>query len=397
SFKFKVRASNDAHVALLQEDGVTNRNIYEIVIGGWGNTQSVIRTGMQHDNRVTAGHGPLSASHFRDFWISWDSGVISVGTGTAVGVGSFMSWTDSAPSPVRYIAVSTGWGSTGVWRFAPTSDVSLTTNTDYQYQSLHSLGVDVASRATSFTFKVRASNDAHVALLQDEGVTDRNIYEVVIGGWGNTQSVIRTGMQHANRVTARHRPLNGTQFRDFWISWEDGVISVGTGKVVGVGMFMSWTDPPLTPSGTSLCLLGGGQRVCGERILPLACLATGNDYHYHSLDDLGFHLNEQTAFTFWVKTTKDAHIALLSNRDNYDYSMFEIVIGGWGNTMSVIRNRKQGPNLASVRHTPLSGSKHLPFWISFSADTIASQLIHKTTGPFTAVARMGRIPGSTST
>ncbi|XP_046568666.1 C3 and PZP-like alpha-2-macroglobulin domain-containing protein 8, partial [Haliotis rubra] len=141
--------------------------------------------------------------------------------------------------------------------------VELETTTTYNYQSLHQQGVELTPGVTSFKFKVRASNDAHVALLQEDGVTNRNIYEIVIGGWRNTQSVIRTGMQHANRVTARHRPLSATQFRDFWISWDSGVISVGTGTAVGAGRFMSWRDPSPHPSGTSLYLLDGGQWVCG--------------------------------------------------------------------------------------------------------------------------------------
>ncbi|XP_071084712.1 uncharacterized protein [Haliotis cracherodii] len=373
SFKFKVRASNDAHLALLRDDGVTDQNIYEVVIGGWGNTQSVIRTGMQHTNRVTVRHTPLSATQFRDFWISWENGVISVGAGTEVGVGRFMSWRDPSPHAVRFIAVSTGWGSTGQWQFALSSDVSLATNTVYRYQSLHNLGVDLAPGATSFTFKVRASNDAHLALLRDDGVTDQNIYEVVIGGWGNTQSVIRTGMQHANRVTVRHTPLSASKFRDFWISWENGVISVGAGTEVGVGRFMSWRDP--SPHTVRFIAVSTGWGSTGlwqfERILPLVCLETANDYHYHSLHDRGFHLNGRTSFTFWVKTTNDAHIALLRNKGDYDQNMYEIVIGGWRNTQSVIRDRKQGRNLARARHAPLSGNKHLPFWISFSDGTIA--------------------------
>ncbi|XP_046556761.1 uncharacterized protein LOC124265984 [Haliotis rubra] len=251
--------------------------------------------------------------------------------------------------------------------------VELETTTTYNYQSLLQQGVVLTPGATSFKFKVRASSDAHVALLQDDGVTDRYIYEIVIGGWRNTQSVIRTGMQHDNRVTARHRPLSATRFRDFWISWDSGVISVGTGTAVGAGRFMSWRDPSPHPVRYIAVSTGWGSTGVWrfEPNVPSACLETGNDYHYHSLEDLGFHLNGQTSFTFWVKTTNDAHIALLSNRDNYDHSMFEIVIGGWRNTQSVIRNRKQGPNLASVHHMPLSGSKHQPFWISLSGSRIS--------------------------
>ncbi|XP_067668468.1 uncharacterized protein [Haliotis asinina] len=364
---------------------------------------------MQHANRVTARHRPLSATRFRDLWISWDDGVISVGTGTTVGFGRFMSWRDPHPHPIRYIAVSTGWGSTGLWHFTPVLDVSLKTGPVYHYQSLHSLGVNVAPQVTSFTFQVRAESNVHVALLQEDGVTCSNTYEIVIGGWKNTQSVIRKGRHNDQRVTARHRPLSATEFRDFWISWNDGVISVGTGMTVDVGRFMSWRDP--SPQSVRYIAVSTGCGSTGlwqfERNIPLVCMET--DDHYHPLEDLGFDLNGGTAFTFWVKARSDAYIALLSNRHKYDHGVIEIVIGGQGNTESVIRDRSQGPSrartferftqpfaskhlewwsipdgdtfvrgagrdnraCAHVHHTPLSGSKHLPFWISFSGDTIA--------------------------
>ncbi|XP_048247355.1 uncharacterized protein LOC124145114 [Haliotis rufescens] len=251
--------------------------------------------------------------------------------------------------------------------------VELATTTTHNYQSLSEQGVDLAPGTTSFKFKVRASNDAHLVLLQADGVTDENAYEVVIGGWNNTQSVIRKGMAQANRVTTRHTPLFAFHSHDFWISWENGVIAVGTGMEVGVGTFMSWTDP--SPHAVRDIAVYTGWGSTGlwqfESNLPLVCLETADDYHYHSVDDGGFHLNGQSSFTFWVRATNDAHIALLRNKGLYENDMYEIVIGGWHNTKSVIRDRKGGPILALARHVPLSGNKHLPFWISFSGGTIS--------------------------
>ena len=48
----------------------------------------------------------LSAYYFNQIWISWINGVIQVGTGTVVGNGMFMSYTDTSPSAVNYIALS---------------------------------------------------------------------------------------------------------------------------------------------------------------------------------------------------------------------------------------------------------------------------------------------------
>ncbi len=49
---------------------------------------------------------------FNSFWISWIHGVIQVGIGTVLGNGIFMSYNDTSPSAVNYIALS-GWGTAG--------------------------------------------------------------------------------------------------------------------------------------------------------------------------------------------------------------------------------------------------------------------------------------------
>jgi hypothetical protein len=143
SVQFTVKASNDAHIGFFdtQEHGIdphtVNRDAddctddctdgsvytidtgaqYEIVLSGWGGTQSVIRESAQGDNQVqldTTGY--LSADEFRQFWASAANGLIRLGTGSIVGSHTFLTFMDTNDfvNP-NWAGVATGWGSEGDW------------------------------------------------------------------------------------------------------------------------------------------------------------------------------------------------------------------------------------------------------------------------------------------
>lgn len=75
SVHFTVSASNDAHIGFFAEPGGSwsgeGHEHYEIVLSGWGNTQSVIREASQGQNHeVTETTGFLSLEETRAFWAS---------------------------------------------------------------------------------------------------------------------------------------------------------------------------------------------------------------------------------------------------------------------------------------------------------------------------------------
>lgn len=74
-----------------------------------------------------------------------------------------------------------------------------------------------------FNFKVRAPNDAHLALVTEQSDA-APILEVFIGGWKNTKSVIRKNKTQPE-VAEMPTPdiLNAGEFRSFWIRWADNV------------------------------------------------------------------------------------------------------------------------------------------------------------------------------
>lgn len=114
SIRFKVKANNDAHVALMSSNN-PNDPLYEIVLGGWYNTQSVIRDRKQGGHLAVYRGRVLNSNEFRTFTIKWSNARIRVEDESGK---KLMEWTDTTnPYTIRNIGISTGWGSTGIWSF----------------------------------------------------------------------------------------------------------------------------------------------------------------------------------------------------------------------------------------------------------------------------------------
>ncbi|XP_075156713.1 uncharacterized protein LOC142229992 [Haematobia irritans] len=114
-FTFRIRAANDAHLALTSQPN-ENLPMYEIFIGGWGNTKSVIRRNRQQPDVVEVPTPRiLQANDYRGFWIRWYNQTITVGRqGEAM---AFMSYRDPQLFPINYVGICTGWGASGSWIF----------------------------------------------------------------------------------------------------------------------------------------------------------------------------------------------------------------------------------------------------------------------------------------
>jgi len=111
--RFKVRASNDAHIALTTSAAECDP-MYEIFIGGWSNQQSIIRKNRTKPDRAEVPTpNILNGGEFRTFWIRWDNKTISCGCEN--NPQPFMTWTDIEHVPIRYVGVCTGWGASGSW------------------------------------------------------------------------------------------------------------------------------------------------------------------------------------------------------------------------------------------------------------------------------------------
>ena len=130
-------------------------------------------------------------------------------------------------------------------------------NTDgtYDYERYHV----VTSGRTHMAFTLQACSDSHVGLSEVPGLASYNMYEVVIGGWENSKSVIRRQVQ-GTILAERQTPniLKCDETRYFWISWADGLIEMGSGAAIGQHRLIYYQDPdPYTVNSLTLDTASG--------------------------------------------------------------------------------------------------------------------------------------------
>lgn len=111
--QFRIKAPNDAHIALTTGP-YEGDPMWEVFIGGWGNTKSVIRKNRTKPDVVEVPTpGFLTNDDFRGFWIRWNDGNVTVGKENDPE--PFMSYADPEPFAISHFGVCTGWGASGEW------------------------------------------------------------------------------------------------------------------------------------------------------------------------------------------------------------------------------------------------------------------------------------------
>ena len=114
----KVKACHDVYIALINGES-ENDQLYEVVLGGWNNSKSVLRTHKQQQPAARTSVGSvLDCTRFKEFVIKWTYSTINIVLSTNPGNSCILRWwTQTKLNPIKNVGVYTGFGSTGEWIF----------------------------------------------------------------------------------------------------------------------------------------------------------------------------------------------------------------------------------------------------------------------------------------
>lgn len=125
SLEFEVQASNDAHIALGPSSVQACERVipehYEIGLGGWANSKSIMRLEPGSTYHAAEFYGSvLDVFTYRKFKITWDASILKVEQWSGVEWSEMMQM-DRDDRSIDRAMVMTGWGATGLWK---TSDAN---------------------------------------------------------------------------------------------------------------------------------------------------------------------------------------------------------------------------------------------------------------------------------
>jgi len=272
---FKIQGSNDAHILLTSEHAVTNPNeeSYEVLLGGWKNTKSVIRVGKDGEvldsfpkNKWMNG-AVLSTNEKRGFWICMVDGEISVGRGLIIYANGIMTFTGLKGSRRRHDNIQ--YISFAAWDNALTvSDIDMhhakskmmefmAPGNGRLYRVWNRPNQIRFTTANQFEMVFRAKGDAAtVAFMPEEseaevhsiGVTSERAIEIILDAGNGT----KTEIYYGNKATGSAVLLNSFKthdlvdfydYRAFWIRKWGRAIIVGKGETVGRNA-IAWAKIP---------------------------------------------------------------------------------------------------------------------------------------------------------
>ncbi|XP_042229725.1 uncharacterized protein LOC121871457 isoform X2 [Homarus americanus] len=117
TFRFRVKAPNDANICLSGAAAEVPHHMFEIFLGGWGGGESGIRRNKKDDVCKVKTPNILNANEFMGFWVVVTNSAIKIGRERESK--PFLTFSDAiAPIRVTHYGYCTAYGARGSWIFA---------------------------------------------------------------------------------------------------------------------------------------------------------------------------------------------------------------------------------------------------------------------------------------
>jgi hypothetical protein len=417
--------------------------MYEVVIGGWGNSKSAIRRKPQGDTLCCViTFGVIEPGKVNHFWVSInaDTQLIHVGAGNEPNLASVIClWKDpNFLNEAQYVSFFS-WETTVIYSnifVASPSATRLLSSQPLEIQPCFgkydwSFGHKLLSEGRGILyFAALAQADVYVAISPVPETVDP-MYEIALGGWDNTKCEIRRCSQGESLSSVNeglgYKHSNGVHY--FWVSIDKDteLIQVGQGNHASLeSVICTYKDPSFISEAMYIAFSSWNTLVTYSAIsvsfqsttvtspIPIATrqpqlkvvqstpvqsaaihqsVVLGEWFHsgnallqnpefdiivsegywgryewryYFELPWMG-----QGVVYFAAETITDVHVAISPMPKTVD-PMYEIVIGSWRNSTSVIRRKSQGPNLCCA-HPGSDGPPIKPglnhYWVSIDAVT----------------------------
>ena len=239
---FEVTAKNDAHIALGETTGQNDKH-YEIVIGGWGNAASVIRSKNQGQNLVTHYEKILKRDMING--LKWDYYRVTQANGTFEST-PFKS--NFINEPVHYwwntnnvldsgIKDYIGFHITGYFNVEKSGKYKFRVRTDDGFK------MSIGGQSVISSYRLQAPTYRYSSWVELEA---NNYYDLDIrwyewGGhadmeleWHNEEETVFYKIPKQRFWSLSQEPAP----QKFWISWNDNLLKVGKGEIVGESEFM---------------------------------------------------------------------------------------------------------------------------------------------------------------
>ncbi|XP_065203148.1 uncharacterized protein LOC135833330 [Planococcus citri] len=386
---FKVKAKRDALIIFspTNEPAKNGQQVFEVVLGGYGNTRSTIRTTPKGGEEISYNETNIvSSEKWNHFWIRINSNgsLIEVGKNNSDGSSAIMTF-KTKPRTIKYYGFSSwNYENEVEWAFQcskndnSVEDVSKcrAVNTDEYVYTYYPIDDIKTATGIFLTFNVKAGRDALIIFSPtNQPNKTEKVFEVVLGGYRNTRSMIRI-TPTGGEVTTRNETdiLSPEKWRKFWIriNSNGSLIEVGKhGRPAFMSVknqsrpikyygFASWIDKNPV-NWTFSCIQNNKTDQCH----PTSLTTTKYDYQLFPIDYLvknehGILLN------FSVKAERDAHILLSSTNQTVSRGQndYEIVLGSHRNTKSEIRPSTNESNEKDI----VTLKEWRTFWIRVSSD-----------------------------